>query len=79
MNQKFISQSRRQVGEMENLPPEILERIFANLTTVKDLENCAQTCQNWQQVISSMYKHEKSKIFCKIHFIQNLTPVYICS
>ena len=68
MNQKLISQSRRQVGEMENLPPEILERIFANLTTLVDLGNCAQTCRNWQQVISTMYKHEKSKMFAKIHF-----------
>merc|ERR1711963_1378293 len=47
---------------MENLPPEILERIFENLTTVKDIGSCAQTCQNWQQVISSMYKNEKSKV-----------------
>ena len=69
MNQRFdLTITSRQVEEMENLPPEILERIFANLTTLTDLGNCAQTCQNWQQVISTMYKHEKSKMFAKIHY-----------
>ena len=42
---------------MEILPPEILEVIFKNLSSLRDITNCFKTCARWNQVIKEIYRN----------------------
>ena len=39
-----------------DLPPEILEMIFKNLHSIKDMASCNNTCTLWKNVIEPMFK-----------------------
>ena len=41
---------------MENVPVEVLEQIFTNLTSLKDIGNCMQICQKWKNILTVMIK-----------------------
>ena len=42
---------------IEHLPPEILELIFQELS-LKDISNCAQTCQHWNYCIEAFFRNQ---------------------
>ena len=59
---------------IEHLPPEILELIFQELS-LKDISNCAQTCQHWNYCIEAFFRNQgmyylptKSPYCLEIHF-----------
>ena len=41
---------------MDNVPVEVLEQIFTNLTSLKDIGNCMQICQKWKNILTVMIK-----------------------
>ena len=48
---------------IEHLPPEILELIFQELS-LKDINNCSQTCLWWSYCIEEFFKNKgKCKFF----------------
>ena len=52
---------------MESLAAEILEHIFEQLSSVKDLISCSNTSVKWNQIIKEMYK--KNRKFKNIQMI----------
>ena len=44
---------------MESLAAEILEHIFEQLSSVKDLISCSKTSVKWNQIIKEMYKKNR--------------------
>ena len=44
-----------------HFPPEILEMIFKNLSTVTDIVNCSNVCVHWKNVIEAMFKDKGNK------------------
>ena len=44
---------------MESLAAEILEYIFEQLSSVKDLISCSNTSVKWNQIIKEMYKKNR--------------------
>ena len=42
---------------IEHLPPEILELIFQELS-LKDINNCSQTCLWWSYCIEEFFKNK---------------------
>ena len=57
---------------MESLAVEILELIFEQLSSVKDLITCSKTCVKWNQIIKEMYKKNR-----KFKNIQMMNMHYI--
>ena len=51
---------------MEQIPVEILEKIFKHLTSLCDIQNCFKTCIKWSHIIENMFK-ENGKTFLKVH------------
>ena len=43
---------------MENLPVEILEIIFGNIASLKDIQSCFNTCTSWKQIIENMFSNK---------------------
>ena len=41
--------------EINRLPVEILERLFATLSTLEDIRNCCYTSTKWSQIIANMF------------------------
>ena len=46
---------------MEKLPVELLENIFHELSSLRDIQNAFNTCSKWRNIIKSMFK-DKAKI-----------------
>ena len=57
---------------MESLAAEILEHIFEQLSSVKDLISCSKTSVKWNQIIKEMYKKNR-----KFRNIQMMNIHYI--
>ena len=51
---------------MEELPVEVLEQIFKQLSRLEDVKNCFNTCIKWGHIIENMFK-ENGKTFLKVH------------
>ena len=49
---------------MEELPVEVLEQIFKQLSRLEDVKNCFNTCIKWGHIIENMFK-ENGKNFMK--------------
>ena len=54
---------------IEHLPPEILELIFQELS-LKDINNCSQTCLWWSYCIEEFFKNKG-----KCNFLQVNIPI----
>ena len=51
---------------IEHLPPEILELIFQKLS-LKDINNCSQTCLWWSYCIEEFFKNKgKCNFFSQV-------------
>ena len=52
---------------MDSLPVEILHLIFEEFSSLKDIQNCYNTCKKWRIIISKIFnsKGGKSRIFYK--------------
>ena len=58
-NEDFLNMA----ATIEHLPPEILELIFQELS-LKDINNCSQTCLWWSYCIEEFFKNKgKCKFF----------------
>ena len=51
-----------------NFPPEILEIIFKNLSSVTDIANCNNVCVKWKNVIEAMFKDKGNEIVFFLEF-----------
>ena len=51
---------------MENLPAELLEKVFLHLVKIEDVKNCFLVCIQWQTIIQKMFRNKgDSKLFTK--------------
>ena len=50
---------------MEYQPPEILEIIFKQFLSLKDLIKCFETCLKWRKFIGETFKDQRKKWICK--------------
>ena len=58
---------------MENLPVELLEIIFKQLSSLKDLQQCYKTCLRWRQIIAKLFdKKGKLNILISLIFTEYL-------
>ena len=48
-------------------PTELVEMIFGNISSLKDVFNCRNTCARWTAVIDKMYK-DKGKLYSRLFF-----------
>ena len=61
---------------MESLAVEILELIFEQLSSVKDLNSCSKTCMKWNQIVDEMYK-KNSKFKTFMHYMLISSMVFL--
>ena len=55
MGNKNSNRERNQKDEINRLPVEILEKVFATLTTLEYIRNCCYTSTKWSQIIANMF------------------------
>ena len=49
------------MASIDNLPPEVLEIIFRQLS-LRDIGNCSQTCLRWNQIIKALFRDKGNKL-----------------
>ena len=54
-NQDVTYQIPITVPNCENLPTELLEQIFWQLSSLKDIQNCFFVCSKWRKIIEKLY------------------------
>ena len=54
-NQDVTYQIPITVPNCENLPTELLEQIFWQLSSLKDIQNCFFVCYKWRKIIEKLY------------------------
>ena len=42
---------------MEHQPNEILEYVFEQLFSIKDVQKCAKTCVRWNKIVKNKFKN----------------------
>ena len=55
------------MASIDNLPPEVLEIIFRQLS-LRDIGNCSQTCLRWNQIIKALFKDKGKKLWIMITY-----------
>ena len=44
--------------EIDILPPEVLELVFKELSTLNDIQSCYNTSRRWRTIITKMFKEK---------------------
>ena len=54
--QKEQPRRNLQICDINRLPEEVLEIIFNEISSLKDLQQCYNTCTQWRRIIRDMFK-----------------------
>ena len=66
----FLSETKTMASCRTNIlqmPPEILENILKNLSSVKDIISCSKTCTQWKYQIKSMFRNKG--MYCRKFYL----------
>ena len=49
---------KKGVNEIDRLPTEVLELVFRELSSLKDIQSCYNVSKRWRTIITQMFKEK---------------------
>ena len=59
-------ETKSEAPKVHALPVEILQLIFQEFSSLKDIQVCYQTCERWKKIIAKMFEDKGNyQILCR--------------